>query len=184
MKRNLLLVLTLCLVNSLYALSDSIEIVVNRNSFYYTKEPLKPYAEMVGRHDILTITLTNNTNDLYLFWLSEGAIVNISQKGRIFYYFFKVKGDFSLIQVLSDFLYKDQVTIIGYNFIREIKPADKFTLSILIDESTEKSYVEKFYTDRIVVIKKNEVLKYVTILSDTRYDDIYYKFDNLVLEYK
>ena len=115
------------------------------------------YNEIIRQHQTVEIyTITNNTQEEYLSWVSSTPTLGLSSENIINDYFKKRKGSFSYIQWMyeEDIARPESNWTIGFTFLKSIKPNETFTY--VVEMSEDKVPV---YQDRIVIIAKEEVDK-------------------------
>ena len=89
-------------------------------------------------------------------------------------YFIKTKGDYNLIGMMNDdLLTLNSMCEIGYTFLKDIPPNETFSYFVA------KNRIEsRFYRERIVIIKKKEVERYLKMIIDKKY---FYQFSDIFL---
>lgn len=112
--------------------------------------------------NINEIQITNNSSENYLTWISLVPINKKSNNDLIYNFFKKRKGDFNWIEMMNDNLLDKQPTSIGYSFVKNIAVGKTFSYFIPKTDTN-------FYQERIVIIKKKEVEKYLRIQIDEKY---------------
>lgn len=115
------------------------------------------YNEIIRQHQTVEIyTITNNTQEEYLSWVSSTPTLGLSSENIINDYFKKRKGSFSYIQWMyeEDIARPESNWTIGFTFLKSIKPNETFTY--VVEMSQDKVPV---YQDRIVIIAKEEMDK-------------------------
>ncbi len=159
MKYILLIIMTaFCAINSKVLSQINIDTVY----VYY-------YNDIIKQNQISeSIRITNNTNEDYLTWIDSEPVADKSNKEMVHNFFRKVKGDFSFMQMMYEGLLEKQPVRIGYSFIKNIPPGERF--SYLIIKITPDSNI---YNDRIVILKRAEVEEYLR----TKIEDKYLKND-------
>lgn len=106
------------------------------------------------------ITITNNTEEDYLTWISQFPITEKPNNVIIHRFFFSRPGDFRFF----DLMYDDVSFAHGiphdipFSFIKKIQKNESFTY-ILLKENKESN----FYDERIVVISRKEVEDYLKV---------------------
>lgn len=105
------------------------------------------YSQISNPDDIITLkgaeySFTNNSDEPYLTWidfgLSDKTQVSLSESVRN--YFFKQKGDFSLYSLYVDNVtgfYPQNEPVIGFSFLKRIKPGEVFRYIVLGDVSND-----------------------------------------------
>ncbi len=106
--------------------------------------------------------IKNDSDEDYLTWVSLAPINNRTNTKLIRDYFIKTKGDYNLIGMMNDdLLTLNSMCEIGYTFLKDIPPSETFSYFVA------KNRIEsRFYRERIVIIKKKEVERYLYQLSD------------------
>ena len=102
--------------------------------------------------------ITNDSDEDYLTWVSLAPINNRTNTKLIRDYFIKTKGDYNLIGMMNDnLLTLNSMCEIGYTFLKDIPPSETFSYFVA------KNRIEsRFYRERIVIIKKKEVERYLS----------------------
>lgn len=106
------------------------------------------------------ITITNNSEEDYLTWISQFPINEKPNNVIIHRFFFSRHGDFRFF----DLMYDDVSFAHGiphdipFSFIKKIQKNESFTY-ILLKENKESN----FYDERIVVISRKEVEDYLKV---------------------
>lgn len=117
--------------------------------------------------------IINNSEEDYLTWVSLVPINNRTNIELMHDYFKKRKGDFNLIEMMYENLLDNQPINIGYSFIKNITAGTTFSYFIVKNE-TESN----FYRERIVLIKKKEVERYLKMTIDKKY---FYQLSDIFL---
>ena len=109
--------------------------------------------------------ITNDSDEDYLTWVSLAPINNRTNTKLIRDYFIKTKGDYNLIGMMNDnLLTLNSMCEIGYTFLKDIPPNETFSYFVA------KNRIEsRFYRERIVIIKKKEVERYLKMIIDKKY---------------
>ena len=104
--------------------------------------------------------ITNDSDEDYLTWVSLAPINNRTNTKLIRDYFIKTKGDYNLIGMMNDnLLTLNSMCEIGYTFLKDIPPSETFSYFVA------KNRIEsRFYRERIVIIKKKEVERYLKMI--------------------
>lgn len=108
--------------------------------------------------------ITNNSNEDYLTWVSLIPTNNKSNIELIRDFFKKRKGDFSLIEMIYENLLDEQPISIGYSFIKNIAAGETFSYFIAKTDTNST-----LYQDRIVIIRRKEVEKYLKMQIEKKY---------------
>lgn len=110
-----------------------------------------------------TICIENQSQEEYYTWITLDTVCNKSEEYLIRDYFIKPKKDFSFYHIMVDDLLQD-TTIVGFTFIKCIRPGEKFNYNI---HKSNKS--SSFYKDRIIIIPKIKVERYLNFKIDEKY---------------
>lgn len=110
-----------------------------------------------------TICIENQSQEEYYTWITLDTTCNKSEEYLIRDYFFKPKKDFSFYHIMGHDLLKD-TTIVGFTFIKCIRAGEKFNYNI--HKSNKSSSI---YKDRIVIIPKINVERYLNFKIDEKY---------------
>ena len=108
--------------------------------------------------------IKNDSDEDYLTWVSLAPINNRTNTKLIRDYFIKTKGDYNLIGMMNDdLLTLNSMCEIGYTFLKDIPPSETFSYFVA------KNRIEsRFYRERIVIIKKKEVERYLKMIIDKK----------------
>ena len=123
--------------------------------------------------------ITNNSNEDYLTWVSLVPTERKTNIALIRDFFVKRKGDFNLIEMITENLINtdnESICEVGYTFIKNILPGETF--SYFIAKTDTKS---NLYQRRIVLIKKKEVEQYLKMQIDEKY---FFKLSSIFLTEK
>ena len=106
--------------------------------------------------------IKNDSDEDYLTWVSLAPINNRTNTKLIRDYFIKTKGDYNLIGMMNDnLLTLNSMCEIGYTFLKDIPPSETFSYFVA------KNRIEsRFYRERIVIIKKKEVERYLKMIKE------------------
>jgi len=118
--------------------------------------------------------IKNDSDEDYLTWVSLAPINNRTNTKLIRDYFIKTKGDYNLIGMMNDdLLTLNSMCEIGYTFLKDIPPNETFSYFVA------KNRIEsRFYRERIVIIKKKEVERYLKMIIDKKY---FYQLSDIFL---
>ncbi|HOK36849.1 MAG TPA: hypothetical protein PK860_05505 [Paludibacteraceae bacterium] len=117
------------------------------------------YSINNSKYSILNLKVENFTNDSLLLWLeNDKRVWNLDNKSKLWNYFFKKKGDFSLINIINEYgsTIENINTTIYYTFYKIILPQETF--SIIIQFKQNEQILELNIEDKIK--------KQLVILSD------------------
>lgn len=115
--------------------------------------------------------ITNNSDKNYITWVSPIASCN-KATDIIHDFFFKVHGDFSLLQFYYEGLLNNQDATIGYTFIKKIKPKETFTYNVICLKNTYRKDLG------IVFFSQDVVEKHLRVKLD---DSLFYKMDSVIM---
>lgn len=112
--------------------------------------------------------IKNDSDEDYLTWVSLAPINNRTNTKLIRDYFIKTKGDYNLIGMMNDnLLTLNSMCEIGYTFLKDIPPSETFSYFVA------KNRIEsRFYRERIVIIKKKEVERYLKMITNVPLRDV------------
>lgn len=108
--------------------------------------------------------ITNNSNEEYLTWVSLLPTNNKSNIELIHDFFKKRKGDFSLMEMINENMLDEQPISIGFSFIKDIAAGETFSYFI-----AKTDINSTLYQDRIAVVRRKEVEKYLKIQIEKKY---------------
>lgn len=125
---------------------------------------------------VINISITNHSSDNYYTWISFDEKTD-SSKIEIKRYFYKRRGDLSLINLMTDnVFFIEPINVcptIGATFLKKIHPNSTFTYKVLTNNLKECCYV-----DYIRIIKEDEILKLVPLSVDSSF---YYQRDEIII---
>ena len=137
--------LTLMLLNSC-CLGQDIHVfeVKTEDSKYYVGNTI---------FNTTSIIIKNTSNKDIVFWLSDKNVIQMTTKEKIKDYFFQVKGDFSLAQLMTENVASLPSPILYVSFLKYLVPNESFSINVLskgILEKEQKMKIENFITNRII----------------------------------
>jgi len=131
MKIALIIQILLLTINSTFCIGQSLKICDTniKNSEYYINDT---------KYITTTITLKNSNSKGVVLWLSEKDAHNMTSREKIRDYFFQIKGDFSLAQLMTDNDISLASPILYVSFFKYLAPNESFSIIILSKEFLEK----------------------------------------------
>jgi len=135
------------------------------------------------KYSILTCNITNICTEDVLIWVDDDTTLKSNQE-KIYSYFIKQKGDFSLVQLVNENIINDIDIIVFYNFIKILHPDESFQINIICKEKCTKVYlmkIEFFIKNNIIYLPLSTVNQVIDMKS---FEDIYYQGNFLFLEAK
>ena len=131
------------------------------------------YSYYTGNQQIIkNYIITNNSNEEYFTWVSRVPIKDKSNGQLVRDFFIKQNGDFTYLSLMYEDL-PNLIIGIGSTFITKISPHETFSYFIAKKDSNTT-----YYEDRIVIIKKKEVEKYIRLPIEEQY---FFKQKSIVL---
>ena len=129
-------------------------------------------------------TFSNLQPDTFLVWVSENCVNGMNDAEKAKSYFLKVKGDFSLYNLVTEEIIKyNDSTILFKTFLKILKPKDTFKIIIIANSKQEKNS-EKFIIDYVkchfVAVKSNQ---FKFIEKTISYNFPFYRNNTLVLDW-
>lgn len=123
---------------------------------------LRPYTSYFYKQDkyfIKELTITNISPDTLIVWFSD-SLKKDNELQNINDYFFKYVGDMSLSGLIYDGNVAEIAIDIGCTFLKELPPANTFT--ILFGDTCKKNdnYYSHFASNRIVSVRKDSLLPF------------------------
>lgn len=106
------------------------------------------------KHIVLTYDIYNTTREPILLWLDKDTtLYNQKTKQRIIHYFFRVKGDFSLSDIISEYgsTIQNVLPEIYLTFYKIIAPKHSFCILVLCDSGNYKNVIEKIKRSLIII---------------------------------
>lgn len=126
-------------------------------------------------YKVKEFTITNNTDDEYLTWVSAYPSSDLPDYGKIRRYFTAHYVDFHLLVLIyENLLTANGLYCIGKTFIKAIPPRHSFKY-LLKDYNKYK----KQWKERLVIIKREKVEKTLNVHFS---DDWFYKDDEVVVK--
>ena len=122
------------------------------------------------------ITITNNSEEEYLTWISKFPIADKSNDILIYRFFFSRFGDFRLFDLMYDNVSCEIKYNIPFSFIKNIPKGDSFTY--IIRKQNKRT---SFYEKRIVILSRNEVESYI---KATIRENFFYPWSSVCLTEK
>lgn len=122
------------------------------------------------------ITITNNSQEDYLTWISKFPITDKSNDILIYRFFFSSYGDFRLFDLMYENVVYEIKYIIPFNFIKKIPQGDSFTYII-----KKENILSDFYDKRLVIISRNEV---ESCIKTAIREDFFYPWSSVCLTEK
>ena len=160
-----LLVISFCRLD----LNAQNQILIDSVSFGY-------YNGINNQHQIIDkYQITNNSEENYLTWVALEPINDRTDIELVHDYFKKRKGDFNLIEMMFENLLDSLPISIGYTFIKNIAPKESFSYFI-----SKKEKASNFYRERIVLIKRKEVERFLKMEIDSKYI-YFYQYSSIFL---
>lgn len=151
-------ILVLVIMFFMINLNAQCQIHIDTISFCYYNGITKQ-TQVVDNYQI-----TNNTNEEYLTWMSLVPTNNKSNVELTNDFFKKRKGDFTLVEMMYEDLLGEQPVIIGYSFIKNVAVSETFSYFI-----AKKEPNSMFYQDRIVVLRRRDVERYLNMHIEQKY---------------
>ncbi|MDD4275325.1 MAG: hypothetical protein PHG14_16560 [Desulfobacter postgatei] len=99
-----------------------------------------------------SIVIKNTSSKDIVFWLSDKNVQNMASKEKIKDYFFQVKGDFSLAQLMTDNIASLPSPVLYVSFLKYLAPDESFSINVLtkgILGEEQKMKIENYLTNRI-----------------------------------
>lgn len=106
---------------------------------------------------VIEVFVENRNKDDYVFWFDTANIVKYSEKKKINSYFHQAKGDFSLYNLMTECLLKDDHPILFGSFLKQLKKREKFVLRLVGDETLDDK-CNKFLNEHFVAVKKDYLI--------------------------
>ena len=136
--------------------------------------------------DIVTLELKNITTEDILIWIEKNSTFGLTTDQKVKSFYFKKKGDFSLIQLVNENLTNEVSPILFRSIIKRLSPGDCFLISIIVKMGTKevsKSEILKtmksFLNNNVVYMNQKILSKYFDL---KQFETIYYKGKLLCLD--
>jgi hypothetical protein len=100
---------------------------------------------------VCEVKISNTGAQDYVLWFEKGNILNLSEKEKIQLYFFKVKQDFTLYDLMVEKLLTNEQVVIFDTFLKSIKKNESFTVKVVGKDIT-KEKLEKFISEHMVLV--------------------------------
>lgn len=151
-------------------LNAQCQIHIDTISFCYYNG-ITEQTQIIDKYQII-----NNSSEDYLTWVSLVPTERKTNIALIRDFFVKRKGDFNLIEMITENLINtdnESICEVGYTFIKNILPGETFSYFIAKTEARSN-----LYQGRIVLIKKKEVEQYLKMQIDEKY---FFKLSSIFL---
>jgi hypothetical protein len=126
--------------------------VLAQKSYY--KINISSYVINNIKYVVLTIDIYNKTREPMLLWLDKDTtLYNQKTKQRIINYFFRVKGDFSLSDIISEYgsTIQNVLPEIYLTFYKIIAPKHSFCILVLCESDNYKNVIEKIKRSLVII---------------------------------
>jgi len=101
---------------------------------------------------------SNSSDSTFVLWIEKNNVDSLSNAKKIKNHFFTKKGDWSLMQILSDGNVESFVPGLFDSFFKVIKPNDQFTVTILFKGKIANNQdMFNLYGKRISIVSANEI---------------------------
>lgn len=144
---------------------DSIQKSLNEYSYY---EGDKCYR-------IIELCVKNIADDPCVIWISKSNKINKTEETLIKEFFMERKPDFSFMEFIYEDLYEKAPVALGYTFIKTLKNNEEFSFIFLIQGKCDKTDIQKFYDENIVIMNKKQLDRFKFP------EGIYYLYNYVVL---
>ena len=138
--------------------------------------------------NLVTLELRNTTKEDVYVWIEEDSIHGLTTDQKVKSFYFKNKGDFSLIQLINENLANEIPSILFKSLIKKVPPNDCFIISILYKKesnaaigSEEFKKIESFLKNNIVYMNHSTISKFLDL---KQFEAIYYKSKMLCIDWK
>jgi hypothetical protein len=129
------------------------------------------YSYLIGEESvhICEIVIQNSSDNEYVFWFDTANVVGYSTKRKIHSYFHRVRGDFSLYNLMTENLLTHTSPILFGSFLKKMKRKEKFVMRVIGGESV-KDKSQRFIAEHFVAIKKED------LMNDLRLGDEFFSW--------
>lgn len=138
--------------------------------------------------NLVTLELSNVTKEDVFVWIEESSTQGLTIDQKVKSYYFKNKGDFSLIQLVNENLVNEIPSILFKSLIKKISPDDCFVISILYSKKPNDASgsevlktIESFLKNNVVYIDHSTLSKFFDL---KQFEMLYYKGKILCLDWK
>ena len=147
-KTSALILFGLLLCSSLQSQLSNLDVDITANEYYVD----------TSEYHQIDFTYRNNTDSTYILWIEKDAADSLLFQDVIRNYFFRVKGDASLMQIIWDGNVASFTPGLFQTFLKIIRPEQQFTVTVL---ETENSIVDTIMLthleDHIFIANVNEI---------------------------
>lgn len=138
--------------------------------------------------DLVTLELSNISNVDVFVWIEEKSVQSLTTDQKVKSFYFKNKGDFSLIQLVNENLNNEIPPILFKSLIKKVPQNDCFLISVLYSKSAndesnseELKKIESFLKNNIVYMNQNTLSKFIDL---KQFEKIYFKNKILCIDWK
>lgn len=115
-----------------------------------------PYYYEQDKYLVKELSITNISSDTLIIWIVD-SLKKENELQNIKNYFFKNVGDMSLSSLIYDGNVSEVSIDVGCSFIKELPPANTFTIFFIDTCIKHDDYYSRFADNRIVFVKKNSL---------------------------
>lgn len=153
------------------------------------KVNIRDYSYFIDSIEInlTTLQIKNPTKENLLVWIERNSAVGSTMDQKVKSYFFKNKGDFSLIQLVNENLVNEIKPVVFSSFIKEVTPNDSFLITIIHrKESNEildaklRNEIQTFFENNVICMHQDELTQYFDLLQ---FKSIYYRGEMLCIQW-
>ncbi len=127
----------------------------------------------------VTLELSNVTKDEVLIWIEKNGTQDLTIDQKVISFYFKYKGDFSLIQLVNENLANKVPSILFDSLIKKLSPGDFFIISILYSKKPNEvskpevlKTIESFLQNNVVYMSRSTLSKFIDLKP---FETIYYQ---------
>jgi hypothetical protein len=153
----------------------------NSNIFSTQVEESEYYIGNI-RFNTTSIIIKNICNEDIVFWLSNKNVCNMTAKEKIENYFFTIKGDFSLIQLMTDNIVSLPPQILYVSFFKYLVPNESFSINLLSNSISTEIKRNKIKNKLINKINLVPLSSFNNLINNNLIKRFSYKYDFICLE--
>jgi hypothetical protein len=106
--------------------------------------------------NVCEVEIQNPSQEDFVMWFDKESVLGFDEKRKIHSYFFKIKGDFNLFNLLVEKNIKNEPPALFGTFLNKIGKGESFRIRIIGDvTSSDKSRL--FIAEHLVAIKLSEL---------------------------
>lgn len=126
---------------------------VNSQPLSMKIKPYMSYCDKNNNYCVTELNLTNASSDTLIVWFVD-SLKKDDDMQNIFDYFFTLRGDVTLANIIYDGSVSSVKVEIGRTFIKELLPNACFSIVFIGHNPQKDKYCEQFFRNNIVSVSK------------------------------